>query len=194
MAKIYFYYSAMNSGKTTALIQNAYNYKEREMTALVVKPLIDTREGNSEVVTSRIGLSHAARPIVCDSFEAGMRLYSFVSETRPDVVLVDECQFLGKTIDPLFRIADELDIPVLFYGLRNGFDGESFYSSLKLLTHADKIVEVKTMCWCGSKATHNLLVIDGTVIRKCNSNILVGDTNVYHSLCRKHFNQGKYKK
>lgn len=194
MAKIYFYYSAMNSGKSTHLIQTAFNYNERGLSSLVVKPDIDTRDGDPCVVTSRIGLSHPARPIVCDSAESGEHLYSHVAQTRPGVVLVDECQFLGRTIDPLFKIADELDIPVLFYGLRNGFDNESFYSSLKLLTHADKIVEVKTMCWCGSKATHNLLVVDGNVIRHADSNILVGDTNVYHSLCRKHFLKGKYEK
>ena len=168
MAKLYFYYSAMNAGKTTTLLQSAHNYHERGMRTLILTPRLDDRHGEG-MVASRIGLK--ARGVV---FGAGDDLLALA---RADIVargplhcvLVDEAQFLAKSqVWQLTEIVDRLDIPVLAYGLRTDFRGELFEGSQYLLAWADNLVEIKTICHTGRKATmvvrvdeHGRAVSDG---------------------------------
>lgn len=154
MASLYFYYSAMNAGKSTTLLQSAHNYQERGMRCLLFAPRIDGRYGEGKI-TSRIGLQADARV-----FERSADLFAIV---RSDVaqqplhcVLVDEAQFLSKAqVLQLCLVADELDIPVLCYGLRTDFRGEPFEGSQYLLAWADRLEEIKTICHTGRKATFN---------------------------------------
>ena len=150
MAKLYFYYSAMNAGKTTTLLQSAYNYYERGMDTLILKPSLDDRH-NTDVVRSRIGLETNAV-----SFKACDDLLE-LTETRNqkstlNCLLLDEAQFLTKSqVFELGEIVDKLKIPVLTYGLRTDFKGELFEGSLHLLAWSDELIEIKTVCHCGKK-------------------------------------------
>ncbi|MDQ3287334.1 MAG: thymidine kinase [Pseudomonadota bacterium] len=158
MAKLYFYYSAMNAGKTTTLLQSAHNYRERGMRVALLTPRLDHRDG-SGVVASRIGLRAQGLPfdrhddlesLVCDDIAARGTLHC---------VLVDEAQFLAKSqVWQLTEVVDALRIPVLCYGLRTDFRGELFEGSQYLLAWADEISEIKTICHSGAKATMNLRV------------------------------------
>jgi thymidine kinase len=153
MAKLHFYYSAMNAGKTTTLLQSAYNYHERGMRTLILTPKLDNRVGQG-VVASRIGLQARAtvfdrdsdlEKIVCDDINASGNL---------GCVLVDEAQFLSKAqVWQLTDIVDRLRVPVLAYGLRSDFRGEPFEGSQYLLAWADELIELKTICHTGKKAT-----------------------------------------
>ncbi|MDQ3578348.1 MAG: thymidine kinase [Actinomycetota bacterium] len=149
MAKLYFYYSAMNAGKTTTLLQSAYNYHERFMTTLILTPRINNRDGEG-MVTSRIGLAAQGRV-----FEPSEDLFEVVEAgEKPHCVLVDEAQFLTKgQVWQLGDVVDRLGIPVLAYGLRTDFRGELFEGSQYLLAWADSLVEIKTICHTGRKAT-----------------------------------------
>lgn len=158
MAKLYFYYSAMNAGKTTTLLQSAHNYRERGMRVLILTPRLDFREG-SGTVASRIGLSAAGV-----AFDSGQDLDALV---RADIashgplhcVLVDEAQFLRKPqVWQLSEVVDALRIPVLCYGLRTDFQGELFEGSQYLLAWADELTEIKTICHSGKKATMTVRV------------------------------------
>ena len=151
MAKLYFYYSAMNAGKTTTLVQSAYNYRERGMNTLVFKPEIDERYSSS-IVRSRIGLETDA--ITVDVKDDLFLLTEKTNRKNPlSCVLLDEAQFLTKSqVFSLGEIVDRLDIPVLAYGLRSDFRGELFEGSMYLLAWADELVEIKTICHCGKKA------------------------------------------
>ena len=153
MAKLYFYYSAMNAGKTTTLLQSAYNYQERGMRTLLLTPAIDTRFGES-VIASRIGLSAPAYRFTadCDLYELAK---ANVEKHGPmHCVLVDEAQFLRRAqVWQLTDVVDRLRVPVLAYGLRTDFRGELFEGSQYLLAWADHLDEVKTICHTGSKAT-----------------------------------------
>ena len=151
MAKLYFYYSAMNAGKTTSLVQSSYNYRESGMNTLVLKPIIDKRFSSS-IVRSRIGLETDAV-----SVDAKDDLFLFTEKTNKknplSCVLLDEAQFLTKSqVFSLGEIVDRLNIPVLAYGLRSDFRGELFEGSQYLLAWADELVEIKTICQCGKKA------------------------------------------
>jgi len=187
MAKLYFYYSAMNAGKSTILLQSAYNYKERGMDALLFKPIIDTRDVH-EHITSRIGIGS---PAVL--FDQHFDFYSYVQTARQrqpllHCVFVDEAQFLLKhQVLQLTKIVDELNLPVLTYGLRSDFQGEPFEGSLYLLVLADNIIEIKTICHCGKKATMNMRIDHaGHKVTK-GDQIQIGDNDTYVSVCRKHF-------
>ena len=147
MAKLYFYYSAMNAGKTTTLLQSAYNYCERGMDTLILKPSLDDRH-NTDVVRSRIGLeTNAVSFNACDDLLE-------LTETRNqkstlNCLLLDEAQFLTKSqVFELGEIVDKLKIPVLAYGLRTDFKGELFEGSLHLLAWSDELIEIKTVCHC----------------------------------------------
>jgi thymidine kinase len=186
MAKLYFYYSSMNAGKSTALLQASYNYRERGMNTVVLTPSLDDRYGQG-VVTSRIGLQSEAGAIKPDE-----DLFDSVSSLNAQeplhCVLIDEAQFLSKQqVLQLGRISDLLDIPVLAYGLRTDFRGEPFEGSKYLLAIADNLKEIKAICHCGSKAT---MVIrqdeDGNVITSGES-VEIGGNDRYVSMCRKHF-------
>jgi thymidine kinase len=186
MAKLYFYYSSMNAGKSTALLQASYNYKERGMNTLVLAPTLDDRYGTG-LVTSRIGLQSRAVSILPDE-DLFARVSSLIVEKPLHCVLIDEAQFLSKKqVLQLGRISDHLDIPVLAYGLRTDFQGEPFEGSKYLLAIADNLKEIKAICHCGSKAT---MVIrqdpDGNVITSGKS-VEIGGNDRYVSMCRKHF-------
>ena len=186
MAKLYFYYSAMNAGKTTTLIQSAYNYHERGMNTLVIKPEIDDRYSSS-IVRSRIGLETDA--VI---FKAKVDLFLLTEKTNKQYplscVLLDEAQFLAKSqVFSLGEIVDRLDIPVLAYGLRSDFRGELFEGSLHLLAWADELVEIKTICHCGKKAGMVLRLDENGKPVSVGDQVKIGGNDIYVSVCRKHF-------
>ena len=186
MAKLYFYYSAMNAGKTTTLLQSAYNYRERRMNTLVLRPSIDDRH-TAAVVRSRIGLEANA---VC--FKKDDDLLEITEESHQkkplNCLLLDEAQFLTKSqVFALGEIVDKLDIPVLAYGLRTDFKGELFEGSLYLLAWADELLEIKTICHCGKKANMVLRLDENGTPLKSGEQIQIGGNDSYVSVCRKHF-------
>ena len=189
MAQLYYRYSTMNAGKSIELIKVAYNYEERGKRVLVFTPSIDDRSGVG-IVSSRIGIQRDALPISDDT----NLLEVFMKENARDTVacvLVDECQFLRKHhIQELVEIVDSCDVPVLAYGLKNDFRNELFEGSYYMLIYADKIEEIKTICWCGRKATMVARVVDGKFVKE-GQQIVVGGLDMYVSLCRKHYNDGR---
>ena len=186
MAQLYFYYSAMNAGKFTVLLQSAYNYRERGMRTLEFKPRFDDRDGE-EIIASRIGLKAPA--LAFDESDDLLAVTSAEHERDPiSCVLVDEAQFLTEAQAlQLTEICDRLDIPVLAYGLRTDFQGNLFEGSRRLLAWADNMVEIKTICHCGSKATMVLRIDeDGRVVGE-GDQIEIGGNDRYVSVCRRHF-------
>jgi thymidine kinase len=185
MAKLYFYYSTMNAGKSTALLQAAHNYGERGMRTLVYTARLDDRAGGR--VASRIGISAEAR-----HFEPGRDLHAEVAAEHAReplaCVLVDEAQFLtAQHVQQLARVVDENNVPVLCYGLRTDFLGRLFPGSAQLLAWADELSEIKTVCHCGRKATMVVRVrADGTVERE-GAQVEIGGNERYVPLCRRHF-------
>jgi thymidine kinase len=188
MAKLYFYYSSMNAGKSTALLQSSYNYKERGMNTLVMAPLLDDRYGSGKV-TSRIGIETDATV-----FERNDDLFAVVEQQcgveMLHCVLIDEAQFLTR--DQVFQLSDvtdKLNIPVLAYGLRTDFQGEPFEGSKYLLAWSDNLKELKAICHCGSKATMVLrLDGEGNAVTE-GSQVEIGGNDRYISMCRKHFKE-----
>ena len=189
MAKLYFYYGAMGSCKTATLLTTAFNYEERGQTTIILKPSIDTRDGES-IIRSRVGLERKC--ILLDDFT---KMYKDdKSSIISDVILVDEVQFASKEdIDFLSDIVDFYNIPVLCYGLRVDFKGELFAGSRRLLEIADNIIELKTMCWCGRKAVCNARYDENGIIRDGNQ-VLIGSNSKYTALCREHYKLGRLKK
>lgn len=189
MAGVYFYYSAMNAGKTTLLLQARHNYLERGMHVLCLKPATDTRE-QAGFITSRIGLNAP-----CTMLDSNASFYNIICHElgavrRLDCVLVDEAQFLTeKQVEEAFLVCDTLGIPVMCYGLRSDFLGHPFPASTRLLAKADNIVELKTICYCGKKATMNLRVNSKGDAVTSGEQIMVGGNDSYISLCRKHFQE-----
>lgn len=188
MAKLYFYYSSMNAGKSTSLLQSSYNYKERGMNSLVLAPELDNRYGVGKV-RSRIGLESDAT-----IFSREQDLYELVQhlcETEPvHCVLIDEAQFLTKSqVFQLGEVTDKLNVPVLAYGLRTDFQGEPFEGSKYLLAWSDNLKELKAICHCGTKATMVVRMdAEGNAVRE-GSQIEIGGNDRYVSMCRKHFKQ-----
>jgi thymidine kinase len=186
MAKLYFYYSAMNAGKTTVLLQSAYNYRERGMTPLLFTPTLDDRF-QVGVVKSRIGLEAEAL-----TFDESTDLLVLTRETLEQhsvhCVLVDEAQFLKRDqVYQLTEVVDQLGIPVLCFGLRTDFQGELFEGSQYLLAWADELQELKTICHTGSKATMVVRVDqDGYALRE-GSQVEIGGNDRYVSVSRKEF-------
>lgn len=191
MASLYFYYSSMNAGKSTSLLQSSYNYRERGMNTLVMAPDFDDRYGVG-YVTSRIGLEARAT-----TFNTADDLFEIVStccaEDPLHCVLIDEAQFLTREqVFQLGRITDELTIPVLAYGLRTDFRGEPFDGSKYLLAWADNIGEIKAICYCGRKATMVLrLDENGNAVQE-GSQVEIGGNDRYVSMCRRHFKENFY--
>lgn len=191
MAKLYFYYSSMNAGKSTALLQSSYNYRERGMNTLVLAPELDDRYGAGRV-TSRIGLEAEARAFSSD--ENLFELIDKASEEEPlHCVLIDEAQFLTRQqVFELGNVADDLNIPVLAYGLRTDFRGEPFEGSKYLLAWSDNLKELKAICHCGTKATMVLRLDEqGNAIQE-GSQIEIGGNDRYVSMCRRHFRERFY--
>lgn len=183
MAKLYFRYGVMGSSKTANALMVRYNYEERGQDALLVKPAVDQRDG-ARFVASRAGLSHD-----CIYFSDLMEMTP--RELKPYAcIIVDEAQFLTRDeVRYLTELVDDWNIPVICYGLRADFKGDLFPGSAELLATADIIEEVKTICWCGRKATFNARVQDGRVVKQ-GDQILLGGSEQYVSLCRRHWMQG----
>ncbi len=188
MAKLYFYYSSMNAGKSTSLLQSSYNYRERGMNTIILSPELDNRYGKGKV-TSRIGLEADSV-----SFKTDDDLLDVVNRLNAaeaiHCVLVDEAQFLTKKqVYELGEIADGMDIPVLAYGLRTDFQGEPFEGSKYLLAWADNLKELKAICHCGAKATMVIrLDAEGNAISE-GSQVEIGGNDRYLSMCRRHFKE-----
>ncbi len=192
MASLYFKYAAMNSGKSTQLLQAHYNYIERGMNPVAMTAQLDNRFGEGKI-TARIGLDLPAH-----TFGKTTDIFEFIrlmhGEKPVAALLIDEAQFLsGEQVFQCARIVDDLDIPVIAYGLKTDFLGELFAGSAALLRLADNLEEIKTICWCGRKATQTARIEpDGTVAR-AGAQIAIGGNSLYTSLCRKHFISGEAK-
>ena len=187
MAKLYFYYSAMNAGKTTTLLQSAHNYRERGMRTLILTPKLDHRAG-SGVVASRIGLQ--AEGLAFDRGTDLLRLVEgdIAAHGKLHCVLVDEAQFLGKAqVWQLSEVVDRLRIPVLCYGLRTDFRGELFEGSQYLLAWADELSEIKTICHSGSKATMTVRVDEQGHAVQDGPQVEIGGNERYVSVSRAEF-------
>ena len=188
MAQLYFYYSAMNAGKSTSLLQSAYNYAERGMRAEIFTAALDNRFGQGKVA-SRIGLASSAH-----LFSPQSNMLDDISELHAQqkihCVFIDEAQFLSKQqVQQLVAVVDELDIPVLAYGLRTDFLGETFEGSRYLLAWADKLIELKTICHCGRKANFVVRIdAQGQAVKE-GEQVEVGGNDRYESMCRKHFKE-----
>ena len=189
MAQLYHRYSTMNAGKSIELIKVAYNYEERGQRVMTLLPAIDDRYGVG-VITSRIGIQREAMLVKDDT----NILELFLAEKEKgeiDCVLIDECQFLRKHhVEELIEIVDTFNVPVMAYGLKNDFRNQLFEGSYYMLIYADKIEEIKTICWCGRKATMVARVVDGKIVKQ-GEQIVIGGNDMYVSLCRKHYNDGR---
>ncbi len=190
MAKLYFYYSSMNAGKSTTLLQADFNYRERGMETMLWTASLDDRYGQG-YVTSRIGLKADA-----DKFDPETDLWSeIIAEQgkRPlACILIDEAQFLSQAqVVQLARVTDEAGIPVLCYGLRTDFAAELFPGSAALLGLADNLVELKAVCHCGRKSTMNLRVDEAGRAVIDGAQTEIGGNDRYVAMCRKHFMEAR---
>lgn len=188
MAKLYFHYSTMNAGKSTLLLQASYNYRERGMQTYILTAAFDGRAGTGKVA-SRIGIDSSA-----DTFGADSDLFAMLEKRKRQgpvaCVFVDEAQFLSTDqVWQLARAVDDLDLPVMCYGLRVDFKGELFPGSAALLALADEMREARTICFCGKKAT---MVVrqdeDGNALTD-GEQVQIGGNETYVSLCRKHWRE-----
>jgi len=189
MAKLYFNFSAMNAGKSTILLQSSYNYFERGMHTLLLKPVIDNREDSGSSITSRIGLESKADTF-CEEIDLEKHILKSHKEKRIDCVLLDEAQFLTRDqVWQLARVSDDHGIPIMCYGLRTDFQGRLFPGSAALLAIADDIREIRTLCWCGRKATMNMRVdATGGAVTE-GDQVEVGGNERYITLCRRHWRE-----
>ncbi|AIK17218.1 thymidine kinase [Glaesserella parasuis] len=188
MAKLYFYYSAMNAGKSTTLLQSSYNYQERGMNTLVYTAAIDDRYGVGKV-SSRIGISQDARLFKNDSnlFD---EITAYIADEKLHCILIDEAQFLTKQqVYQLTEVVDKLKIPVLCYGLRTDFQSELFEGSRYLLAWADQLEELKTICYCGRKAGFVIRMNEKGEAVKDGDQIQIGGNDSYLSVCRLHYKE-----
>lgn len=188
MAKLYFHYSSMNAGKSTALLQANHNYGERGMSTVLFTAKLDDRDGVG-LIRSRIGIDHGALV-----FADGDDLLEIVREEmdkRPvDCVLIDEAQFLSKAqVRQLTKVVDEQNVPVLTYGIRTDFLGETFEGSKYLMAWADEIKEIKAICHCGKKATMNARIDSSGRMETEGNQIEIGGNERYVSLCRSCFSK-----
>lgn len=188
MAQLYFYYSAMNAGKSTSLLQSAHNYREQGMQVALYTAAIDDRYGKG-IIRSRIGLQEPAA-LFDESTEFFETLAELNRQTPLACVLVDEAQFLTREqVDELARVVDEQNIPVLCYGIRTDFQGELFPGSSRLLAIADKLQELKTVCTCGRKATMTVRLDDRGQVMAAGAQVEIGGNDRYESKCRQHYRE-----
>lgn len=184
MAQLFFKYGAMNSGKSIDILKVAHNYEEQGKPVELLTSGVDTRSGRG-VIASRIGLTRKVTPVMKDT-----DIYQMVKQLDHKVycVLIDEAQFLTKQhVLQLTRIVDELNIPVMTFGLKNDFKNELFEGSKFLLIYADKIEEMKTICWfCPHKATMNLRIHDGKPVYE-GEQVQIGGNESYYPVCHKHY-------
>ena len=184
MAKLYFRYGVMGSSKTANALMVRYNYEERGQKALLVKPEIDQRDG-ARVITSRIGLTHD-----CTYFSDFMGMPK-EAVTDYQCIIVDEAQFLTREeVYYLTEVVDKYNVPVICYGLRADFKGDLFPGSEALLAWADILEEVKTICWCGKKATYNARFDENGTVLKEGDQVVLGANDCYIGLCRRHWKEG----
>ena len=179
MAKLYFFYGAMNSGKTTRILQCAFNYEEQGMKPIIMKPKVDTK-GN-EYIISRIGSKRKVDHLI----ESTENIYDYIVEkyTNVDLIIIDEAQFLNeKQVNGLMDVVIDLNIPVMCYGLRTDFLGNSFPGSRRLLDIAHELTEIKTICECGKKAMFNVRLIDGKVQTEGDSVAIDGEGKVTYTV------------
>jgi len=186
MAQLYFYYSAMNAGKSTSLLQSSHNYTEQGMQVLLFTAAVDERVEKG-VIASRIGLRNAACVFEPDS-DLFAQISEHIAEQKLHCVFVDEAQFLSRAqVDQLAKVVDLLNVPVLCYGIRSDFQGELFPGSQRLLTIADKLTELKAVCYCGRKAT---MIVrrdsEGNAV-SAGEQVVIGGNDSYESMCRNHF-------
>lgn len=183
MAQLYFYYSAMNAGKSTALLQSDYNYYERGLNTRLLTAQLDDRFGEGRIA-SRIGLEKAA-----DTFTESTDLIAWFKEQQDtDCILIDEAQFLTrKQVNDLATIVDRFNTPVLCYGIRTDFQGELFSGSERLLAIADKLTELKTICHCGRKAIMVVRMDENGRALAEGAQVQIGGNERYVSMCRKHY-------
>ena len=188
MAKLYFNYSAMNAGKSTVLLQASHNYRERGMHTYLMTAALDDRTGAGKI-GSRIGLAQDA-----ETFADGENLFERIEERHQAqhlaCVLIDEAQFLSDDqVWQLARAADRLGVPIMCYGLRTDFQGETFPGSARLLAIADELREIRTICWCGRKATMvRRMDGEGRVLEE-GDQVAIGGEDRYVSLCRRHWDE-----
>lgn len=184
MAQLYFKYGAMGSSKTANALMTRFNYEERGQQTLLVKPRMDTRDGG-HTVASRIGLSYP-----CVYFDE-LKDLTIMELQQNACIIVDEAQFLTKEeVMYLVYLVDDLEIPVICYGLRADFKGDLFPGSEALLVMADKLEEVKTICWCGRKAIFNARFDPNGHVLKEGEQVVLGANDQYIGLCRKHWREG----
>ena len=179
MAKLYFFYGAMNSGKTTRILQCAYNYEEQGMKPIIMKPKVDTK-GN-EFIISRIGAKRKVHYLI----EPNENIYDVIVEkyTNADLIIVDEAQFLSERhVNQLMDAVIDLNIPIMCFGLRTDFKGNSFTGSRRLLDIAHELTEIKTICECGHKAMFNVRLIDGKVQTEGESVAIDGEGKVTYTV------------
>ena len=183
MAKLYFKYGAMGSSKTAQALITRYNYEENGLKVWLIKPSADTRDGE-DILRSRIGLEAKVQVI-----PPQMDVYDFFRQEKAgacDVIIVDECQFMTREqIDGLRQIADDCDVPVMCFGLRTDFLTKLFPGSLRLMEVADTIIEIKTMCECGSKATVNARIDQNGYIVTEGAQVLLGGNDSYVAMCHR---------
>jgi len=178
MAKLYFRYGAMNSGKTTHLIQVAYNYEERHMKVLLLKPKVDSK--GKDYIVSRIGVKRKVDYMIDNK----VNIFELLQNKDMDCLLVDEVQFLTEEqIDQLLEFVTIRNIPVICYGLRTDFQTKGFPGSKRLLLLAHSIEELKTICRCGKKAVFNARKINGEFVFYGSQIAIDGDEVTYESLC-----------
>jgi thymidine kinase len=183
MAKLYFYYSTMNAGKSTALLQAAYNYAERGMSTRLFTARLDDRAGGR--IASRIGIGADA-----ERFDPDTDFWTLLARAKTDCVLIDEAQFLTPAqVRQLARVVDEANTPVMCYGLRTDFRGELFPGSAALLAWADTLTELKTICFCGRKATMVVRVGPDGTVERAGQQVEIGGNDRYVSMCRRHFSE-----
>ena len=188
MAKVHFFYSTMNAGKSTALLQSNYNYNERGMDTLLFLPKVDA-DANKNKIHSRIGL--IADAISVDtSFNFFEYVKNLKNEKKVDAILIDEVQFLTKDqVRQICKISDTLNIPSMCYGIRTDFRGELFEGSSELLALADNLIELKTVCDCGRKATMVVRLDESGKVITAGEKIQIGGNDTYKVYCRKHFRE-----
>ena len=184
MAQLFFKYGAMNSGKSIDILKVAHNYEEQGKPVVLMTSGVDDRSGRG-IIASRIGLERKVKPIMDDT-----NIYDYVNKMDRKIycVLIDEAQFLKKEhVLQLIKIVDELNIPVMAFGLKNDFRNELFEGSKYLLIYADKIEEMKTIFWfCPHKATMNLRIHNGKPVYE-GEQVQIGGNESYYPVCRKHY-------
>ena len=182
MGKLYFRHGAMGASKTVNALMTKYNYEERGKKVVLLKPSIDTRDGEL-TIKSRTGLQSE-----CETVETFLE--NEPDGQLPDCIIVDEAQFLTEAqVEKLARIADSWDVPIICYGLKTDFRSHLFEGSKRLLELADEIEEIPTICWCGRKARFNGRISNGKLVRD-GETIVLGGNEAYMALCRRHYMLG----